>query len=332
MSEVTEIGKEDLGKKRDYQQDNSGIKNHEIHEQSLRDPNDISLHFDNEYNTTATTTAATTTATTTKVTTTTFTIKKPSRFDLEGALNLVFARTKDKEWIVSSDDDTPKWMTFRLGHFGDVSVLGAIYRSNSSLSSSPCDVKQSHDDTDDLWDVRLATALGDEDNPPVVYAILVDVMMWQKEEGSTSATTTKRNEISPTTSVRSDSIETKTQDDHNDNNNMEKKTILLECKTKSIHDDSNILLDEVERDHTTNASLQNQLGAAALLTLEWENEKRILQVIWIYIDIKLTEHDLIKRRLIFRLSVLALMTDCELSLPQHFIDTFSPKDSKSSAI
>ena len=57
-----------------------------------------------------------------------------------------------------------------------------------------------------------------------------------------------------------------------------------------------------------------QLGAVALLTLDWDLGQRLLRIEWFYVDETLTEYDLVKRRLWFRLSALALVTARQLLL------------------
>lgn len=55
-----------------------------------------------------------------------------------------------------------------------------------------------------------------------------------------------------------------------------------------------------------------QLAAVALLTMAWENNERTLRVEWCDVDSSLGVAVLLKRRLMLRLSALALMTACRM--------------------
>jgi len=57
-----------------------------------------------------------------------------------------------------------------------------------------------------------------------------------------------------------------------------------------------------------------KLAACALLTLAWEEGKRLLRVEWRHVDTSLSHADLISRRLWLRLSSLALMSACTLAI------------------
>jgi hypothetical protein len=54
------------------------------------------------------------------------------------------------------------------------------------------------------------------------------------------------------------------------------------------------------------------LGAAAILTLAWEDSSRVLRVEWMHVDNELEFANLLERRLWLRLSTLSLLSSCEL--------------------
>jgi hypothetical protein len=56
----------------------------------------------------------------------------------------------------------------------------------------------------------------------------------------------------------------------------------------------------------------SQLGAAALLTLAWEDSSRVLRVEWMYVDNETKVASLLERRLWLRLSAISLLSSCEL--------------------
>ena len=58
-----------------------------------------------------------------------------------------------------------------------------------------------------------------------------------------------------------------------------------------------------------------QIGAVALFCLDWELGTRLLRIEWFHVDETITERDLVRRRVWFRLSALALATSCQLLLP-----------------
>ena len=71
------------------------------------------------------------------------------------------------------------------------------------------------------------------------------------------------------------------------------------------------LLAHLHQDDQPDAS---SLAAVALLTVTWENQHRFLRVEWYQVDSSLEKSDLVERRLMLRLSALALLTGSELSI------------------
>lgn len=165
-------------------------------------------------------------------------------WDLETALHQIVvtnddASSNEKE-MISSD----RWITFRVGHAGDASAIASLYRKATTTNTE----KPKTEDADAL-ELRLASGMGDEDTPPALFALLVDV--WRDDDETTT------------------SVE------------------------------------------TTNC----QLGGVALLTLGWAFQKRILRLEWFHVENSLQQFDLVKRRLWFRLSALALVTHCQVLIP-----------------
>lgn len=56
----------------------------------------------------------------------------------------------------------------------------------------------------------------------------------------------------------------------------------------------------------------SRLGAAAILTLAWEDSSRVLRVEWMHVDNEMEFANLLERRLWLRLSALSLLSSCEL--------------------
>lgn len=73
--------------------------------------------------------------------------------------------------------------------------------------------------------------------------------------------------------------------------------------------------ENYNKDELPGNTTVTQIGAVALFSLDWEFGTRILRIEWFHVDETIAEHDLIKRRLWFRLSALALATACQLLLP-----------------
>ena len=238
-----EQGVDDSRKKREYNKDEKHVGDSSGGEEKTKKIRPEAKHLSSwaswDSSTTTTTNAETTKDTEKEAT---------SGWDLETALHRIFtcADTTDKEFL-SAD----KWLTFRMGHAGDASTIASRYRKTLPLYENELskedgkndekdDKIKSCDDADAL-ELRIATGMGDEDTPPAVFAIMVEIVS---------------NEDAPTL----------------------------------------------------------QLGAVALLTLDWDLGQRLLRIEWFYVDQTLPEYDLVRRRLWLRLSVLALVTTCQLLL------------------
>jgi hypothetical protein len=204
-------------------------------------------------------------------------------WDLETALHHVVGTPSTEMEFISYDKS--KWITFRVGHGGDASTIASLYRGatevdheviqsnktdsdelNSEASdkdSNGSNHSKSTEDGDAL-ELRLASGLGDEDTPPTIFAVMVEIKQEYPEERldsediASAGTTTTVNKTTP--SITSQPV----------------------------------------------------IAAVALLTLDWKYNQRILCVEWMYVDNTEREHDLIQRRLWFRLSALALVTKCQL--------------------
>ena len=118
------------------------------------------------------------------------------------------------------------------------------------------------------------------------------------------------------------SVSETNQDDKNDEKDDKNKSnedadaLELRLATGLGDEDTPPALFAVMADVISNEETPiSQLGAVALLTFDWEFGKRLLRIEWFHVDETLREHDLVKRRLWFRLSALALVTACQLLLP-----------------
>jgi hypothetical protein len=118
---------------------------------------------------------------------------------MESALvYLAQGETDEKKEFLSNKRNAP-WVTFRVGHSGDASTIANWYRQ-STLMDSPepeLEVKTPHagnsdDESQDEpsrsseLEVWLADGLGDEDNPPAVYALIAQVHEEQEADKVTS--------------------------------------------------------------------------------------------------------------------------------------------------
>lgn len=98
----------------------------------------------------------------------------------------------DEEEQVSSSRECLSqdcWVNFRVGHAGDASALASCYQKskqqpNESISDDkttttttkePSNSSSSTAEEDTSLEVRLADGLGDEDTPPVIFALIADV-------------------------------------------------------------------------------------------------------------------------------------------------------------
>jgi hypothetical protein len=173
-------------------------------------------------------------------------------WDLESALlYLVQVDGEEKEYLSKNEDETPKlWVTFRVGHAGDASMIATWYRqATRPLDHAEVDIVKPADATTDpsdddsrtsMLEVWLAEGLGDEDTPPAVHALIGYV----NQEGP-------------------------------------EKTI----KT---------------------------FGSVGLLTLDWKDNERVLQIQWMHINPGL-EYNIAKtleQKMWLRISTLAQMTAC----------------------
>lgn len=100
--------------------------------------------------------------------------------------------------VVQASDKVPEpvselsWISFRVGHAGDISALATLIRKSDAIqpkqeerNDKVTQIKQ-HSVTslvteDSSLEVRLADGLGDEDNPPSIFAVLVDIHTNDKE-------------------------------------------------------------------------------------------------------------------------------------------------------
>lgn len=104
-------------------------------------------------------------------------------WDLESALHHIVSMGDGCSEPLSKD----LWLSFRVGHSGDSSTLERCYRSTQEKSPETFENEESHesDETSRLAEhkslpreelqAHLANALGDEDNPPFVFALLAEI-------------------------------------------------------------------------------------------------------------------------------------------------------------
>jgi len=73
------------------------------------------------------------------------------------------------------------WVNFRIGHAGDASALASCYHESKQQQQDDVDkstkepASNNNAEEDTSLEVRLADGLGDEDTPPVIFALIADV-------------------------------------------------------------------------------------------------------------------------------------------------------------
>ncbi len=87
------------------------------------------------------------------------------------------------------------------------------------------------------------------------------------------------------------------------------------CVFADVTSNKHADIHSITNDEVSGNTTVSQIGAVALFSLGWEFGTRVLRIEWFHVDETIAEHDLIKRRLWFRLSALALTTACQLLLP-----------------
>jgi hypothetical protein len=107
-------------------------------------------------------------------------IQQEKFIDFETALNRI-VRVSDGVREYVTDDS---WLTFRIAHAGDASILATCVRKSNSYESTKDDNNSSSNINktlssstaeDTSLEVRLAEGLGDEDTPPSIFALLCDI-------------------------------------------------------------------------------------------------------------------------------------------------------------
>ena len=204
----------------------------------------------------------------------------------------------------SSEDDPPPWITFRLGHAGDVSELARLYRQRvqsptqppngrqhppeapprtarrqpqqphqrqppvrraSSSSSSPShSTGMPPSDETTSLEVRLAEAMGDEDHPPVVYCLLAFVHQEKEEETENLA---GEDGTFQSLDTGDSSIETSTRDKHDQTQivTQDQRNNHHGTMEKSHGRDPTLLTTD-RRVKATTTTTTTRLAAAAMLT------------------------------------------------------------------
>jgi hypothetical protein len=111
--------------------------------------------------------------------------QQPEYDDIESALQQVVQISDGIKEYVSDN----AWISFRVGHAGDASLLATCIRKSinekkicNENKAQPDGKKSSNFSSEDTsLEVRLAEGLGDEDTPPSIFALLVDVNKTDEE-------------------------------------------------------------------------------------------------------------------------------------------------------
>ena len=108
--------------------------------------------------------------------------EEPVLWDLESALHHIVTMGDGCKESLSKD----LWLSFRVGHSGDSSALERCYRNAPETSPEPSDNDEREEPEStkaaqrkglprEELQVHLASALGDEGNPPFVFALLAEI-------------------------------------------------------------------------------------------------------------------------------------------------------------
>ena len=208
--------------------------------------------------------------------TTTFATIQQSEIDLESALHQVMWNDASDKEFLSADS----WITFRVGHAGDASTIASLFRSTSpSFSSS-----------------SVSSSLEGGVGGKVVTA----------DDGKSSK---KLNDDTD------DSLELRLSAGLGDEDTPPAVFCVFADVSTNIHSDDDNDDDDSSKGEVSGNTTFTQIGAVALFSLDGELGTRLLRIEWFHVDETIREHDLVKRRLCFRLSALALATGCQLLLP-----------------
>uniref|UniRef100_A0A7S4R6P0 Uncharacterized protein n=1 Tax=Ditylum brightwellii TaxID=49249 RepID=A0A7S4R6P0_9STRA len=260
------------------------------------------------------------------------------------------------------------WVRFRPGHAGDASSLASLCQRaqkegqsgncgpNKDGSSSAAAANQEEEDTS-AAEMRLASGFGDEDTPPAFHAILAEVF-WnngscnnhygnnEKERNVESDGQHKRGVV-----VKSDGLQVSKSEKecHEISSSKAEEEEEASKNAASINEEekkskNSIATTVVDTKKSSNKrqrhEVQKILGAAAIVTLEWDTLNnggaRVLRVVFLHVaevakgeneNVKHEDNnaippqydrDLLRRRLLLRLGALGLATGCDsLRLPPY---------------
>eukprot|EP00566_Odontella_aurita_P009527 CAMPEP_0113554070 /NCGR_PEP_ID=MMETSP0015_2-20120614/15949_1 /TAXON_ID=2838 /ORGANISM="Odontella" /LENGTH=517 /DNA_ID=CAMNT_0000455179 /DNA_START=29 /DNA_END=1582 /DNA_ORIENTATION=+ /assembly_acc=CAM_ASM_000160 len=238
----------------------------------------------------------------------------------------------EREFMTKSCD---VWVKFRAGHGGDASALASLCRLTSSAvgngvrdgsapsedpsygppdgsdNSNPpqseqrgcersgikgeCDeagaaaaVGGDSDDVTNL-ELRLASGFGDEQTPPAFHAILAEVHDYRG--------CGQGDQYAPSSTRRCRNLSIAESEENNDTQSIRQEGTAAAASTAS-----------------ESAAVRKFLGGAAISTLEWDADTscRVLRVELLRLDERRCKEyrDLLRRRLVLRLSAFALATGC----------------------
>lgn len=178
------------------------------------------------------------------------------------------------------------WVTFRTGHVGDASALAQCYRQQTIPRSE-----------------------------------LTNHYPSKAEVGTTKSSSSRISNRTETSSGSSTSRTTACQNGGEEGSDTSLEVRLAEGmgENEDIPPAIFALIADVTHQRDPDTPF---MGAAALLSIVWNDGVRILDVEWLYVTkenkITVEEANLLERRLVLRLSALALMTSCQsLLLPTN---------------
>ena len=237
-------------------------------------------------------------------------------WDLESALNYLVTNEQNEVERLSQDYT----VSFRVGHAGDASTLAHWYRQrqkNNTCSSA-------HNQKDDQEKVEGNER--DSETPGNKARVGEKNKNKNVEKNSNGANDKEQNhtkENKKHSPAPAPAVATMPLAENESASPLElwlANGLGDEQMPPSVY----ALLSYVKKSDDSAQSTTQQaskLAATALLTLAWEGNTRLLRVEWLQVDSELEVAEILERRMLLRLSALALMSACELfiadSSPAH---------------
>lgn len=223
--------------------------------------------------------------------------------DLESALTVLMGASEGQQERISDHS----YLTFRIGHAGDASLLALWYSSKNRKAT----LQQSHvdDAPGSTTSVTTAAAVDDRVQPQRVEEKEAQQVNNHKDDGA------KSEAVAPSPAVQLEQEAASSLElwlaEGLGNEDMPPSLFALLAHVNYDKQQDDKVEDEGDEAGNTTAKA-SRLAAVALLTVAWENSSRVLRVEWLQVDYELDNATLVERRMWLRLAALSLMTACEM--------------------